>query len=72
MVVAAETLRSFLLVVNISSKMRARRSRTFDAKVVEIVRRARAAIDIEEASREGVKGATGIVERTRDGTENDT
>ena len=28
MVVAAETLRSFLLVVNISSKMRARRSRT--------------------------------------------
>jgi hypothetical protein len=33
---------------------------------------ARAAIDIEEASREGVKGATGIVERTRDGTENDT
>ena len=72
MVVAAETLRNFLLVVNISSKMRARRSRTFDTKVVEIVRRARAAIDIEEASREGVKGAKGIVERTRDGTENDT
>jgi hypothetical protein len=55
-----------------SRRARARRARTFDAKVVEIVRRARAAIDIEEASREGVKGATGIVERTRDGTENDT
>ena len=46
------------------------RSRTIDAKVVEIVRRARAAIGIEEASREGVKGATGIVERTRDGRGN--
>ena len=55
-----------------SRRARARRSRTFDAKVVEIVRRAHAAIDIEKASREGVKGATGIVERTRDGTENDT
>ena len=54
----------------IATRARARRSGTIDAKVVEIVRPARAVIGIEDASREGVKGATGIVERTRDGRGN--